>query len=202
MTQPAESVPEIMRRTKANLELIQRERETRESAGCDVDQEGPFEVTQLVNSFMGAFAHPFEALFKLQNPSESIRKDIKVLEEILLQGIWYADEAPSLRDSLGYVRNAFAHGNIQFIGGVVDEPSSRRRRDIVAIKIWNCKPTGKPADGWQDQIKTWEKELSIRELESLLLAFVDAMTRVDPILFERATDCPPQSREHTSGRRS
>lgn len=196
MGYPVESIPEVMRRTKSNLEFIQREREKRIRAGMDVDYQGPFEVTQLINSFMGAFAHPFEALFKLQDPPQSVGNDLKVLEEVLSRDAWYlADNPPSLEDTLRYVRNAFAHGNIEFIGGVVEDPKSRPHRDIVAIRIWNCRPRGKAGDGWQPQVKTWEKELTVSELEKVLLAFIDAMSRVDPQLFERVTDCPPQPKE-------
>lgn len=193
MTNPVESAPEVMRRTKANLEFIQREREERKRAGHDVDQEGPFEVTQLANSFMGAFAQPFEALFKLQSPSETIREDLKILEKILLEEVWYsAPETPSLEHSLGYVRNAFAHGNIEFIGGMVEEPGNRPTRDIVEIRIWNCQPKGGDTHGWKNQIKTWEKELKVSELEHLLLTFVDAMSNIDPHHFKRTGDCPPR----------
>ena len=48
---PHESVRDIMRRTMHNLEFVEAR------AGLD----GPYEVTQLINSFLGALAHPWEA---------------------------------------------------------------------------------------------------------------------------------------------
>jgi hypothetical protein len=47
---PYEPVLDIMRRTMANLEFVEEHK-------SDI---GPFEVTQLLNSFLGALAHPWE----------------------------------------------------------------------------------------------------------------------------------------------
>jgi hypothetical protein len=49
---PTEPLRDIMRRTIANLEFIERK----------ATPSGPFEVTQLVNSYLGALAHPWERL--------------------------------------------------------------------------------------------------------------------------------------------
>ena len=50
MTMPTEPVRDIMRRTMANLAFIERHK----------SDSGPYEVTQLINSFLGALAHPWE----------------------------------------------------------------------------------------------------------------------------------------------
>jgi len=47
---PQEPVRDIMRRTMQNLEFVEIH------AGAN----GPYEVTQLINSFLGALAHPWE----------------------------------------------------------------------------------------------------------------------------------------------
>ena len=47
---PQDRVPDLMRRTMMNLRFIEEQKQ----------QNGPFEVTQLVNSFLGALAHPWE----------------------------------------------------------------------------------------------------------------------------------------------
>lgn len=52
MVIPSEPVRDIMRRTMANLDFIEK----------NAQPDGPFEVTQLINSFLGALAHPWEAL--------------------------------------------------------------------------------------------------------------------------------------------
>ena len=52
MGMPTEPLLDIMRRSMANLAFVEG------NAG----PEGPYEVTQLVNTFLGALAHPFEAM--------------------------------------------------------------------------------------------------------------------------------------------
>lgn len=53
----------IMDRTMSNLKLVQRLHKEAVERGDQVDELGPFEVTQLVNSFSGALAHPWERVF-------------------------------------------------------------------------------------------------------------------------------------------
>lgn len=52
MVMPSEPVRDIMRRTMANLTFVE----------MNAQPDGPFEVTQLINSFLGALAHPWELL--------------------------------------------------------------------------------------------------------------------------------------------
>ncbi len=47
---PNEPLRDVMRRTMKNLEFVER----------SATPTGPFEVTQLINSFIGALAHPWE----------------------------------------------------------------------------------------------------------------------------------------------
>ena len=47
---PLEPVRDIMRRTMANLEFVE----------ARADKDGPYEVTQLLNSLLGSIAHPWE----------------------------------------------------------------------------------------------------------------------------------------------
>ena len=53
-----------MNRTKANLQLMNELQEKRRRDGIDVEKEGPYEVTQVINSFLGALVHPWEALLR------------------------------------------------------------------------------------------------------------------------------------------
>jgi hypothetical protein len=48
---PTEPIRDVVRRTMANLQFIEGHASAR----------GSYEVTQLVNSFLGALAHPYEA---------------------------------------------------------------------------------------------------------------------------------------------
>jgi hypothetical protein len=125
---------------------------------------------------LGAFAHPFENLFRQQNRQDT--HSLRVLDEILVDQAWWRrdqrDKRPSLELALGYVRNAFAHGNVEF-GGQVG-------RDIETVRIWNC-----PTDG---RGKNWEKELGVKELEALLSTFVAAISALPPSAFKRKGDCP------------
>jgi hypothetical protein len=52
MGMPTEPLLDIMRRSMANLTFVE----------ANASPDGPYEVTQLVNTFLGALAHPFEAM--------------------------------------------------------------------------------------------------------------------------------------------
>ncbi len=75
MTMPKNPAKEIMERTMANCWFIQQQvpviegRKARLRLGQNVAQatdeiEGPYEVTQLLGSFLGALVHPWEKLRK------------------------------------------------------------------------------------------------------------------------------------------
>jgi hypothetical protein len=64
---PNERIVDVMRRTMFNLRYI-------EESSADF---GPYEVTQLVNSFMGAFAHPWE---RFKNELEKKPISVSVIE--------------------------------------------------------------------------------------------------------------------------
>jgi hypothetical protein len=52
MGMPTQPVLDVMRRTMANLKFIENHS----------GPNGPYEVTQLINSFLGGLAHPWEAM--------------------------------------------------------------------------------------------------------------------------------------------
>jgi hypothetical protein len=54
MVMPIEPVRDIMRRTMQNLKFVEGHR----------GANGPYEVTQLLNSFLGALAHPLGSLLR------------------------------------------------------------------------------------------------------------------------------------------
>jgi HEPN pEK499 p136 len=117
---------------------------------------GPFEVTQLINSFLGALAHPWEA----------IRDELKTLplREAEARG-WPrvtkerpTDEDPSsLGDLLRRLRNCVAHGNIEFL------PDGRG--EIQALRLWNV-------DTHRNR-RTWGAIVTVGNVRQLLTLFVD-----------------------------
>lgn len=145
MGMPTEPLLELMRRSMANLEFV----ETHASSG------GPYEVTQLLNTFLGALAHPFEAM----------RDDLNglPLTEAVERG-WPAvskekpsDRDPrSLEDLIRLMRNGFAHGNIELI--------SEGKGQIGFIRIWNNQPnTG---------VRTWGAVVRGDDMRRFLACFV------------------------------
>ena len=96
---PHEPVRDIMRRTMQNLEFIEKHAEP----------NGPYEVTQLLNSFLGALAHPWETYRDDLAPmSLDAARDAgwpKIVKESP------RDRDPdSLGDLIRLMRNAVAHG--------------------------------------------------------------------------------------------
>jgi len=59
-------------------------------------------------------------------------------------------------DLVRKMRNAFAHGNIDFLAGP--------RGEISALRIWNSPP--------HNSGKTWEALLTVFEMRSFLMCFV------------------------------
>lgn len=153
MGMPTVPVLDIMRRSMANLEFVEAQ------AGSN----GPYEVTQLVNTFLSALAHPFEAM----------RDDLIALplsEAARLGWPPITKERPSDRDpaSLGdfirLLRNGFAHGNIEFLGD--------RKGQIVALRIWNTDP--------RSHSRNWGTILPVADIRRLLELFVDLVERRYP----------------------
>ena len=101
---PQERVIDIMRRTMKNLEFIREYKKN----GCEV-----YEVTQLVNSFLGALAHPWEVYREKLNDMPldvavthgwpTIKKELKSDKNIC-----------SLGELVQHMRNGIAHGHVTF----------------------------------------------------------------------------------------
>ena len=143
---PHELVRDLMQRTMENLRFVEEW----------ATEDGPFEVTQLVNSFLGALAHPWE----------EFRGDLNrmSLAEAIAAG-WPSidnerpgDEEPeTIGDLVRLMRNGIAHGNIEFLPGV--------RGEIQALRIWNISP--------RTRRRTWGALLSIETMRTFLHCFVD-----------------------------
>jgi hypothetical protein len=144
MTIPTIPIRDIMRRTIVNLKFIEQ---------C-AKPDGPYEVTQLVNSFLGALAHPWE---EMQSELMALP-----LTEAARRG-WpiIAKESPTDREpqSLGdltrVMRNGFTHGNIHFLGDAKGE--------IQALHIWNTDP--------RSGERTWAAIISVEAARTFLLCF-------------------------------
>jgi len=144
MGTPTQPIVDIMRRTMANLAFVE------ERAGPN----GPYEVTQLINSFVGALAHPWEWMKDdlMQLPlTEIASKNWPAVQKEYPTDI----EPNSLGDLVRLMRNAMAHGNIELY--------SDGRRQISAIRVWNIK------HGRRD----WGAVVRIDDMRRFLECFVE-----------------------------
>lgn len=118
MGMTVEPVRDIMRRTMHNLEFVE----------AHARDDGLYEVTQLVNSFLGALVQPWEtyrdALRKISLTAVHNTGWPVVAKELPTDC-----EPRSLGDLIRYMRNALAHGNVQFM--------SSGSADIQAIRVWS-----------------------------------------------------------------
>lgn len=145
MGMPTEPILDIMRRSMANLAFVE----------AHAHAAGPYEVTQLINTFLGALAHPFEAM---RNNLMSLP-----MADAAVQG-WpsITKERPSDRepDSLGdllrLLRNSLAHGNIEFLADSAGQ--------INALRIWNVDGRGRRA---------WGAIITVGDMRQVLGRFVD-----------------------------
>lgn len=146
MVMPTQPLLEIMRRSMANLAFVE----------ARATPDGPYEVTQLINTFLGALAHPFEAM----------RDDLMVLP--LTQAValgWPAinredasDREPaSLGDLIRLMRNAMAHGNIEYL--------SDDNGQIHALRVQNTHP--------QTGGRMWGAVVKVADMRRFLTLFVD-----------------------------
>lgn len=137
-----------MQRTMANLEFI------RKAADPNEDRE-PYEVTQLVNSFLGALVHPWEK-----------HKGIfgEPIEDVVGKG-WpeIRTEVPedfqpsNLGQLIEQMRNAMAHAGIQYL------PKDNVK--IEAIRMVNVDPRCKH--------RVWGAVVTVDDMRAFLQKFVD-----------------------------
>ncbi|MBX3070801.1 MAG: hypothetical protein KF883_09915 [Thermomicrobiales bacterium] len=142
---PEEKHREFMRRTLENLAFIHEHR----------GPDGPYEVTQLVNSFLGAMVHPWERMRFAQFARLS---DVTIAEAkglglpVFQTDLTASDEPRNYREMFRFVRNAFAHDNIEF---------ENRDGEIVGITLENC---GSPF---------WRGTATLKDMSDLLQTFDD-----------------------------
>lgn len=150
---PPKPVYDVMRRTMHNLRFIEAYKK----------QNGPYEVTQLVNSFLGALAHPWEKNKKLKKwlASDSATRRLPMIQKELASDI----EPKNDNELLRLMRNAFAHGNIEYLPNNEDE--------IYAIRFWNENLEKPPK-------RTWGAVLTVTDLRRFLDCFVALAEDIEP----------------------
>ena len=140
---PNEPLRDIMRRTIHNLEFIEHY----------AAPSGPFEVTQLINSFIGALAHPWEQL-------KAELKEMALSNAVgwpMIQKERPNDDDPkSIGDLVRLLRNAIAHGNIDLLPG--------DQAEIKALRVWNNDP--------RSGRRTWGTLLTVADMRLCLIQFV------------------------------
>jgi hypothetical protein len=117
-------------------------------------KNGPYEVTQLINSFLGALAHPWE-IFKEELKSVSLAEAESQGWPIIIKEYQQDNNPKNLGDLLRLIRNGLAHGNIEFI------PDSNN--EIRSIRIWNH----------ERGERTWGANITVQEMRRFLDLFVD-----------------------------
>jgi hypothetical protein len=146
MGMPTDPLLDIMRRSMANLDFVE----------AHAGPAGPYEVTQLINTFLGALAHPFEAM----------RDDLMALPLTHAAALGWpmitkerpTDTEPgSLGDLIRLMRNGMAHGNLDYL--------SDGKGQIHALRVWNTHPrTG---------ARTWGAVVRVADMRRFLRLFVE-----------------------------
>jgi hypothetical protein len=190
MATPGHQELELMRNTLSNLRYIE----------CDQGAQRckqVFEVTQLINSFLGILAHPWEKLF---DPGQLaiIELDTSQYRSLgfpTIQSSWPegdTDSPSNLAELLRLLRNGIAHGNID-LWSKFDlklrfdkEPVSDIGQDEIAgAEIWNSDhvretknwpgPIGR--QHYREPFRTWGTVLTIDEMRSCLDALIELSNR-------------------------
>ena len=142
---PTKPLLEIMHRSMANLAFVEEH----------ASQTGPYEVTQLVNTFLGALAHPFEAM--RHDLMALAVSDAATLGWPSIRKERPSDTDPSsLVDLIRLMRNSMAHGNIEFLAD--------GKGQIHALRLWNTNP--------RTQARTWGAMVTIADMRQFLEGFV------------------------------
>jgi hypothetical protein len=151
---PQESIRDMMLRTMENLRFIEEH----------ATGKGPYEVTQLVNSFLSALAHPWEE-YKQELNSMALEHAISNGWPKLKKERATDIDPSSLGDLLRLVRNSLAHGDIEYLG--------KSSSEITHLRFWNNNKRGK---------RTWGVIASITDMRMLLESFAklaEELTNID-----------------------
>lgn len=139
---------------------------------------GPFEITQLINSFMGVFAHPWDQLLdksKLETERLSSTRfrecGFPELPQFPPEG--EGTRMESIHDYLRVLRNAMAHGNFKLLDR--KELRSLRQRgtlpkvsekEITGLRLWNT-PMNSDRKNWITVLDIYEMRNCIEAMARL-----------------------------------
>lgn len=158
----------LIYRTLTNLEHIDSNKR----------HSGPFEITQLINSFMGVFAHPWDQLLdkeKLKQERLSSRQfrecQFPDLPHIELEGEGVPME--HIHDYLRVLRNAMAHGNFQLLDRKQLRALRQRgplppvsEKEIAGLKLWNT-PLNSDRKNWITVLDIFEMRTCVEAMARL-----------------------------------
>ncbi|MBB2202566.1 hypothetical protein [Gluconacetobacter tumulisoli] len=135
---PSDPLLDIMRRSLINLDFIE----------ANYQNHGLYEVAQLVNTFLGAFIHPFEKSAKGKEFIRYFRERPPPVpfETKTIGNLNYLE-------FIYFVRHALAHGDLHY--------NANKIKQIESITLWNTKYKENPV----------RITLSIRDMKVLLLDF-------------------------------
>jgi HEPN pEK499 p136 len=151
---PEEKVARILERTLFNLSFI----------NDHAHDAGPYEMTQLINSFLGAVVHPWENLLRNQPILVNLRGP-DVNWPALRKAKPTDDNPLDFHESLAWIRHAFAHGNITYLN--------------ADGKIWGIEIRNKGYSKRQKKYIDWGTRLDKTTLRCLLDSYVEIARRVD-----------------------
>ncbi len=140
---PLDPLLDMMRRSLKNLEFIE----------THASESGPYEVTQLINSFLGALAHPWERL-RCELAAITLADAIASGWPQITKELDTDCEPTSLGDLVRLMRNAIAHGNIELLPGSAGQ--------IQALRLWNSDGRGK---------RSWGIILTVAMMRTCLVRF-------------------------------
>jgi hypothetical protein len=137
---------DFAKRTRANLEYIEQ---------AEVRGDQVFQVTQLVNSLLGLLVFPRERYLQEIPPLTMQELANRGWPEITtIRGALRED---NLRGLTQMLRNSIAHCNVEFVSGSDSQ--------ITGLKVWNT----------NHGRKTWEAEMQISQLRSIVLKFIELL---------------------------
>lgn len=161
MTSSRNTVLDFARRTKSNLNEIQRLQVIEQREGSKPKY---FEVTQLINSCIGLVIFPYEKAFDYL-PDIGLEK-IKIYQDVLTLHSVKENEPKTLKQLVKKIRNSFAHQNICF---------KNYNNQIVGVHLWGyaeAQPNERtPPD--------WVVYLTIDVLKNLVAEIIKYFEKID-----------------------
>ena len=150
--QPAKFEKEFIERTKQNLAEYSK-------------GNGPYEITQFINSMLGLLIIPKEKHYSAINDSMI---DPGLLARVFACCKAYDNKPLSLQYVANHMRNATSHGHLLF--EAEKDPFGKVGTEIARITFTDINP--------QTKNKTFEAKFDINLLKGFVLAFADAIAAI------------------------